>query len=509
MLQVKDVTLSHRQDLKVMIDRLNFTINAGEKVAIIGDEGVGKSTLLQWILHPDQEPDYVQITGEVINRFQKTGYLPQFIPPDIQAKPVASLFFETDQAAYLDYAQLYQHAQNMGLDTQLLESDRWVGTLSGGQQMKVQLLALLASEPDLILLDEPSNNLDIRTLEWLEHFMKTSPATFLFISHDEALLKAVATKIIHCELQKHRTIPKVTVANLAYDTYVTERLHRLSHQDQVARKQRADYQQQMARYRHVASSVQKKLEATKNDVAGRLLAKKYKTLKSMEARFERQKQDFLDIPYRDEVIDIRFDHVPTLPANKVLLDWHHHSLTLPTGKVIPSLTLQWRTPEKIGIIGENGVGKSTLLRQMKAALAGSRLFTLGYMPQNYEEVFQRGQVAVEFLQRQGSREELSQIMTYLGSLKFTREEMARPLDRLSGGQKAKLLLIKMDLEENAVLLLDEPSRNFSPLSQPALRQVFRDFPGAICMISHDRLMLKEVCDHVYELTPHGLVQIEI
>ena len=126
------------------------------------------------------------------------------------------------------------------------------------------------------------------------------------------------------------------------------------------------------------------------------------------------------------------------------------------------------------------------------------------MPQNYEELLTLSMTPVDFLDRTGDKNERTRIRTYLGALKYTAEEMEHTIAELSGGQKAKLLLLKMSLSGADVLILDEPTRNFSPLSGPVIRQVLQEFPGAVISISHDRKYMEEVCDKIYRLTENGL-----
>ena len=129
-----------------------------------------------------------------------------------------------------------------------------------------------------------------------------------------------------------------------------------------------------------------------------------------------------------------------------------------------------------------------------------------YMPQNYEDLLNLETNPVDYLARTGDKEELTQIRTFLGSLKYTFDEMDHPIAELSGGQKAKVLLLKMSLSGANVLILDEPTRNFSALSAPVLRRMLAEFPGAVISISHDRKYLTEVCDKVYRLTEEGLLK---
>lgn len=131
-----------------------------------------------------------------------------------------------------------------------------------------------------------------------------------------------------------------------------------------------------------------------------------------------------------------------------------------------------------------------------------------YMPQNYEDLLEPDRTPVDFLSVTGDKEETTRIRTYLGSMKYTVDEMNAPMSELSGGQKAKVLLLKLSLSGADVLILDEPTRNFSPLSGPVIRAILRQYRGAILSISHDRKYIEEVCTAVYQLTPGGLVRME-
>ena len=163
-----------------------------------------------------------------------------------------------------------------------------------------------------------------------------------------------------------------------------------------------------------------------------------------------------------------------------------------------------RGPEKVCIIGKNGAGKTTLLKHIAAELLARQDIRAAYMPQNYEELLNLDETPVDYLSESGDKEEITKIRTWLGSMKYTADEMSHPVRELSGGQKAKIFLLKMNLSGGNVLILDEPTRNFSPLSNPIIRQVLSDFGGAIISISHDRKYIGEVCETVYELTEEGL-----
>ena len=171
--------------------------------------------------------------------------------------------------------------------------------------------------------------------------------------------------------------------------------------------------------------------------------------------------------------------------------------------------LRVRGPEKVCIVGTNGAGKTTLLRLIADELLARGDLRVQYMPQNYEDLLDLDMTPVEFLDDTGDKEIRTRIRTYLGSLKYTADEMEHPIRELSGGQKAKVLLLKMSLSDANVLVLDEPTRNFSPLSGPVIRKMIASFPGAVISISHDRKYIEEVCTKTYLLTREGLEEMNL
>ncbi len=506
MLQIRHLTITHLKDLKDLVNDLSLTVNAGDKVGIIGEEGNGKSTLLKLLMNDALVSDYVSYTGEIQKSYNRYAYLPQTLPENERKLSLNDYFFG-DLEVDLDYNKLYRFAQELHFDSERFTSQQTLATLSGGETLKVQLLKILSTNWDILFLDEPSNDLDTDTLIWLENFLQNTPQTVMFVSHDESLLSHAATKIVHLELVKKKQEARTTVRNLDYENYSQQRQTAFEKQAKDAKKEREEYQKTMEKHRRVKQSVEHVLRNTHDSTAGRLLAKKMKNILSQEKRFNREATKMTELPTQADAINLQFSTITPLPSTKRVVTFKQMYLKVGERTLAQNINFELLGQEKIGIIGENGVGKSTFLKELRNLLQNKRGITLGYMPQNYQDMLNETDSPIDFLTSTGETIEREKILTHLASLQFTRNEVHHPISQLSGGQKAKLLLLKMVLDQANVLLLDEPTRNFSPTSQPQVRKLFTDCSGAIITVSHDRTFLKEVCQKIYHLTETGLEQV--
>ena len=235
-----------------------------------------------------------------------------------------------------------------------------------------------------------------------------------------------------------------------------------------------------------------------------LLKKKMKSVLSQEKRYRREREDMTQPPEWEECILMRFP-VFSVPAGKTALEISLPRLIAGDRLLAEDVRLTVKGRERVCIVGRNGCGKSSLLRI--AAQAGKERHAF-YMPQDYDEVLRPGMTALTYLETQGGGAEREHIAACLGCMRFTREEMERDVAALSGGQRAKLLLTKANLTGAQVLILDEPSRNFSPLSAGAVADELARFSGAILFVSHDRAFIERVATAVFELTEKGLVPRE-
>lgn len=507
MFQVKNLTITHKKDLTTLVEGLSFVLAPGDRAAMIGEEGNGKSTVLKLLYDPALAAHYVEWTGEIGDRGARRGYLAQELTREELELSVWAFCQRSPAFEEADPRTLDRAARQVGLDGGLFWDGRSMATLSGGERVKLRLALLLLDGPDVLLLDEPSNDLDVQTLEWLEGFLLSCQVPVLYISHDETLLSRTANMVIHLERLRRRTVPRCTVSRTGYAQYVEERAAGFARQEQNARKERAEYEDKMEKFRQIRNAVDHQLNTVsrQNPGKGRLLKKKMHAVQSMGRRFEREKENMTAMPQWEEAILTAFDAGRSaFPAGKTVLRLELPQLSAGDRVLAQNVRLWVDGPERIGIVGPNGVGKSTLLKLVAEELLPRKDLRAAYMPQDYGDLLLGDRTPVEVLAPSGHREDVTRARTLLGNMKYKAEEMEHPAAGLSGGQRAKLLFLAMVLNGANVLVLDEPTRNFSPLSAPVIRRVLADFPGVIISVSHDRLYLEQVCTRVLELDSNGL-----
>ena len=371
---------------RYLIKNLNLTLNRGDKCAIIGEEGNGKSTLLKSLLGVC---DYATVSGSINFNNCKVGYLKQNLR-------------ETGDTFVKSY----------------------------------------------LFIDEPTNDLDIESLEWLEKFINSTDKPVLYVSHDETLLSNTANMILHLEQLKKKMECKHTVIKSRYDEYIDYRLRDLDNQTRI----------------------------------------------------------LTDVPDPEESIYFKFADV-TLPSSKEILNFNIKELSIGEKVLAKNVDILVKGSEHVAIIGKNGVGKTSLMRLIYKELIKRDDIKIGYMPQNYQEIVSLYETPLDFV-ASTSLEDKTEVRKYLGNMKFTREEMHGKISDLSNGSIAKLFLTKFVHDKCNVLLLDEPTRNVSPLSNPVIREELNNFNGCIISITHDRKFLESVATSVYELTCTGLKRIK-
>lgn len=529
MLIISNLSLILKKDLRVLIKDFSLTVYKKDKIGIIGEEGNGKSSLLKAIYNQEEASKYLEIKGTINIKNEKIGYLPQMVEKELLEKSVNELLNEKIDYSLLDYKKYYFYIDKFNLDEEkLLSSSLLVGNLSGGERIKLFLLIELMKEPTVLLLDEPSNDLDLLSLNLLEELIINLDIPVIFISHDEHFLSRCVNRIVHIESLKSKSEARVSVKNLSYDDYYQTREDFLDKNIREFNKDKENFEKKIEKYNRVYQSVNYALNTVSRQApsVAKNLKDKMHSIKSMGKRYIKEKENLTQKYEVEDAINLKFDNLDKgrsgssnskinylVDANKEVLDLNIDSLKANSGITLidKQISLYIKGAKKVALIGENGVGKTTLLRLIYHELKKNTSFKVGYMSQNYEDELLNYLSPLDYLSKTlnvSNKEDLTKIQTYLGSLKLTYEEMNRSISSLSGGEKAKIFFAKLILEKDNVMLLDEPTRNISPLSNKAFINSIKEYNGVLVAVSHDRNFVYQVFDDIYELDKeNGLKKI--
>lgn len=496
MLEIKNLNIKVKN--RFLVKNLNLVLNNGDKLAIIGEEGNGKSTLLKGMLGIC---DYAMITGDINLKNNRIGYLEQSMDEKNLAKRVYEFLFKDDNDYYDKINMFYKFLSFFKLNDDILK--QMINTLSGGEKVKISILKLLLDDNDILFLDEPTNDLDIETLEWLKDFINNTNKPIIYVSHDETLLSKTANMILHLEQKCKKTECKHTLMKINYDTYVEIRLRKLDKETQIAKLEKRYFDKEQEKLKRIMNKVEYKQNTiSRADPHGaKVLKKKMQSLKVQEKKLS--DRELTEVPDVEENINFFFENVE-IPKFKTIINLDVSELKVNDKILVKNIKLNIVGNEHLCITGKNGVGKSTLIKLIYNKLKDRDDIRVGYMPQDYDDILNNYQYVLEFIAADGNEDKITEARMYLGNMKFTREEMTGKIKDLSNGTKAKLFLVKLVLEKYNVLILDEPTRNVSPLSNPVIRKVLKEFKGTIISVSHDRKYINEVGDNLYILTSDGL-----
>ena len=497
MIEIKDLSISIND--RYLVKSLSFNLNNNDKLAIIGEEGNGKSTLLKCILGIC---DYANISGIINLNNNRIGYLAQTVTSD---KKVFDYLFINQDDYYNKVNNLYKYLNLININDSIF--NQFFSTLSGGEKVKINILKLLLEDYDILFLDEPTNDLDIETLEWLEDFINKCSKPIIYISHDETLLSNTANMILHLEQIKNKSDCRHTIMKIDYDTYVENRINSINKQTQVARSEKREFKKKEDKLKQVMNIVHHKQNTiSRSDPFGAaILKRKMKSLKVQERRLNNK--ELTEMPDVEEGINFFFEDV-FIPNTKVILDLKLDTLSINNKVLSNNINLNIIGNKKICIIGNNGCGKSTLIKEIYNILKEREDISVGYMPQNYDDILDNYEYVLDFICNTKDKDTITKVRMNLGNMNFTKEEMIGKIKDLSSGTKAKLILMKLVMNKYNVLILDEPTRNVSPLSNPIIRQVLKNYKGTIISVSHDRKYINEVVDDIYILNINGLEYIK-
>lgn len=507
MIRVNNLNITNIIENRLLVKDLSFEVNYGDKIAIIGEEGNGKSTLLKALMKYDLK-DF-EVKGEILID-GKIGYLEQESKLVWAKEDVIDFLLKQHIDDQLDI-ETYNRLEKLDFllakvyfNMERFDKNKNIDEFSGGEVVKLALVKLMLQEVDVMMIDEPSNDLDLHTISFLSDFINKENIPIIFISHDEALLNSVSTGVIHLMQTKKKKEPISIFMNVPYEVYKQERLATFRSQKMIANKQRAEYKKKMEKFNQIYQKVEfAQDQAVRDPTTGRLLKKRMHVLKSQQKRYEKEAENFVDIPQQDELMNLFFDKDVIVANNKKIIDFHGE-IKMKETVLVKEVNFTVYGPKHIAIIGDNGVGKTTFLKALQKGLSNTNGIIVGYVPQNYSEALFEKFTPLSFLRKNLDINEEANIRKILGNLLFTREEMVSKINKLSGGTKAKLLILKLIIEKANVLLLDEPTRNLSPLSAPVIYDLLNSFKGTIICVTHDKTFIENVFDDVYLLDKSGL-----
>ena len=513
--RIRMIGLGKSFGVRQVFSNVSFEIKEGDRIALVGPNGAGKSTLLKCILGIE-ELDEGQV---VMSPVASIGYLQQDVNlgdaslaeeietawEDVHALEnklqELTTYLETHEASEsdlqrLDYLQNrlewlggYDYEQKTkrivyGLGFTDEDLYKPANAFSGGQKTRINLAKALVRSPDFLFLDEPTNHLDMEMLEWLEGYLSSYRGGILIVSHDRYFMDRIVTGVV--ELDHH----KATTYRGNYSRYVAQREERLK-ADTIAYEKQQEYIKKTEEY------IDKYRAGIKSKMArGR---------QSQLNRLER-----LEAPETSHSLDFKFPSA-AMSADKVLV-LDHVSIGYKTDDpIIDDVSVVVRRGESVALIGPNGAGKSTMVKAIVGELfpteghidIGNRV-QVGYFSQEHEELHDRWQVVDEIINNYNFTEEKAR--NVLGSFLFKGDDVFKLVGDLSGGERARLALLKLFLQGDNFLILDEPTNHLDVPTREIVGRALQQFGGTCFIISHDRYFLDQVSTRTLVLENKGLTE---
>lgn len=461
----------HKQfGLKVLFDNARFSINEGEHVGVIGPNGAGKTTLFKIIVGQESLDSGELVTAQKL----KIGYLEQEAHEPIDVS--AERFLESSCIKPL--WQLKRLGKDLGLTEEHFQQT--FHELSGGYRMRMKLLALIGNEPNLMLLDEPTNYLDLESILALEKFLQSYEGAFLLISHDREFLRRTTDHTLEVELGEITKFPG------HIDDYFEQKA-------QLRTILEAQAANQEAKRKHIQSFVDRfGAKATK----ARQAQSRLKMLEKME------KIEIKDLPTRAK---IRIP--PPIHTGKETLRIENANLGYEDKVVISDLNLRLEKGAHLGVVGFNGAGKSTLLKSLAGRLPllkGELHFgyevSLSYFAQHVAEELHPQNSVLDCL-RMSAHPQLNEqdILNIAGSLLFSGDDLNKKVEVLSGGEKSRVALGQILLKRSPLLLMDEPTNHLDFDTVEALTEALKNYPGTVVVVSHDRSFIGRIATKILEI----------
>lgn len=509
LLSVEEISKSYGE--KVIFDSISFGVNQGQKIALIAKNGCGKSSILN-IIAGEDSPDKGQV---VFRKGIKVAYLSQepLLDPKLTVKesvlradnPILSIISEYDKAlknpedqeSYQKAFDAMDQAQAWDFETQykkilfklkLNDLNAKVGSLSGGQKKRIALCNALLKQPELLILDEPTNHIDLEMIEWLESYFSKEKITLLMVTHDRYFLERVCNEIIELDQGKLYSYK----GNYSY--YIEKRDARIAQENVEAHKTKLHFKKELEWMRR-----QPKARTTKS-----------------KSRIE----DFKII--KEKASLRRDDHKVQLEINmerlgSKMIEMHKVSKAFGDTTILNGFDYVFQRNERIGIIGKNGTGKSTFLNMLTSneeldsgKIIWGETLKFGYYTQSgipYKE----GQKVIDVIREYGDYIPLKKgkkisAQQLLERFLFDRKKQYDFVDKLSGGERKRLYLCTVLIQNPNFLILDEPTNDLDIITLNVLESFLLDFPGCLIVVSHDRYFMDKIIDHLFVFKGSGNIE---
>ena len=504
-----------------IIKDATFLVNEHEKVAIVGVNGAGKTTLLK-ILTGEESADSGSIT---LAKDAKLGYLRQINNVDSALSIIDELYTVIEpilnmekrmsqmqedmkhltgselEELYSSYTALTHSYELMdgyaaksrvvgilkGLGFEEADFDRKINTLSGGQKTRVFLAKLLLEEPDIILLDEPTNHLDLRSIEWLESYLLNYKGAVIIVSHDRYFLDKIVSKVIDIE-------------NGNVQMYLGNYTDFSNKKQMLLDAKMKEYLNQQQEIKHQEAVITK--------------LKQFNREKSIKRAESRQKQlekiERVEAPQTYSE-NMRLSLDISKESGKDVLTVHNLSKSFDQKKLFWDINFEIKRGERVAIIGDNGTGKTTLLKIINDLLEpdtgeviyGSNV-SVAYYDQEHQ-VLHMDKTLFDELSDTYPEMTNTQIRNILAAFLFTGEDVYKKIADLSGGERGRVSLVKLMLSKANFLLLDEPTNHLDIVSKDVLENALNNFPGTVCYVSHDRYFINKTATRILDLTENRLL----
>jgi ATP-binding cassette subfamily F protein 3 len=503
--------------VKPILEDVGFTVNAKDKIGLIGVNGAGKTTLMKILMGIESKD-----SGELfIAREMTIGYLEQNTNLDIShsaydyCEEVFSDIYAIEQQLRAIEVQMqddhsesvldtYSHLQEKfdqldgysissrirgvlsGLGFTEAEYNRPINQLSGGQKSRVGVARLLLKKPDILFLDEPTNHLDIAAIKWLEGFLHDYPGTIVMISHDRYFLDQITTRIFEiedCEL---------TAYNGNYTQFMIQK--------------KAIFEAELKKYET------QQRELVKQETLVRKFKERGTEKLAKRARSREKRLAHMELVEQPKLFNAHFkiDLKTGVKSGKDVLVARDLAKAYGDKTIFSGVNFEIYKGDRIGLIGPNGVGKTTLFKMLLGAIdveTGELLWGHHIIPGYYDQelnTLNLDNTVLEEIHDDNPKLTLTEVRSLLGAFLFSGDDIEKKINQLSGGERGRVSLLKLMLSASNLLFLDEPTNHLDIYSKETLEEALLNYDGTMMTISHDRYFLNKICTKIFELSPEGV-----